>query len=53
MIFAAVNSDAEPLGHAATQAPQPMHCAASIAVSTSCFGIRIVFASWALPVGRA
>ena len=33
MIFAAVNSDAEALGQAATHAPQPMQAAASIAIS--------------------
>ena len=38
MILAAVKSDAEALGQAATQAPQPMHWAASIAVSTVSFG---------------
>jgi hypothetical protein len=48
--FAAVKSDADPLGQAATQAPQPMHAAASIARSTFSFGIRISFASRALPV---
>ena len=35
VIFAPVNSIAAPLGHAATQAPQPMQIAASIASSAS------------------
>ncbi len=38
MILAAVNSIAEPFGHAATQAPQPMQVAASNAWSASSFG---------------
>jgi hypothetical protein len=46
-----VNSDAEPFGHAATHAPHPMHAAASIDASASCFGTGIAFASCALPVG--
>ena len=37
------------LGHAAAQAPQPMHCAASIARSASGLGTRTEFASGALP----
>ncbi len=36
--FAAVNSIAEAFGHAATQAPQPMQAAASIARSASSLG---------------
>ena len=50
-IFAAVNNDAEAFGHAATHAPQPMHAAASIASSAFCFGIGMLFASCAPPVG--
>src|SRR3954452_11019237 len=49
--FADVNSCAAPLGHAATHAPQPMHAAASIAVSDTDFGTRIRLPSGALPVG--
>src|ERR1044072_6827484 len=49
-IFALVKSDDEPLGHAATQAPQPMQAAASIATSALCFGTGTVLASGALPV---
>ena len=45
-----MNSDAEALGHAATQAPHPMHAAASIAASAASFGTRIVLASCAPPV---
>src|SRR2546422_1346781 len=48
--FAATNSMAEALGHAATQAPQPMQAAASIARSAWRFGTSSVFASGALPV---
>ena len=43
--FAAVNNIAAALGQAATQAPQPMHAAASIAFSTVSLGIRTSFAS--------
>src|SRR5688572_22749693 len=50
-IFAAVNRFAAPLGHAATQAPQPMHSAASIAASATGLGIGIRLASGAPPVG--
>ena len=49
--FAAVNSMAAALGQAATQAPQPMHAAASKAVSAASFGTRMALASGALPVG--
>ena len=49
--FAAVNSMAAALGQAATQAPQPMHAAASIAVAAASFGTRMEPASGALPVG--
>ena len=38
LIFAPVNSAAAAFGHAATQAPHPMHAAASIARSAFCFG---------------
>src|SRR5439155_133605 len=48
--FAATNSIADALGHAATQAPHPMQAAASIARSASAFGTRSEFASGALPV---
>ena len=49
--MAAVNSEAEPFGQAATQAPQPMHWAASIAVSAASLGMRMAFPSGAQPVG--
>jgi hypothetical protein len=49
--FAAVNSCPAPFGQAATQAPQPMHAAASIARSASAFGTGMRFASGAEPVG--
>ena len=45
-----MNSVAEALGQAATQAPQPMHDAASIAISAVSFGIGMALASGALPV---
>src|SRR5947208_16943635 len=48
--LAATNNIAEALGHAATQAPHPMHAAASIARSASHLGTGIEFASGALPV---
>ena len=47
--FAPVNSMAEAFGHAATQAPQPMHSAASMANSAFSFGTRMALASTALP----
>src|ERR1700693_891951 len=47
--FAAVKSIADAFGHAAAQAPQPMHAAASIERSALCFGIGIEFASGAEP----
>jgi hypothetical protein len=47
--LAAVKSMAEAFGQAATQAPQPMHSAASIARSASSFGTGIALASGALP----
>ena len=50
--FAAVNSIAEALGHAAAQAPQPMQAAASIARSAFCFATRVAFASGAEPARR-
>src|SRR5262249_61348626 len=40
---------ADPFGHAAAHAPQPMHAAASIARSALCLGTRIEFASGAEP----
>ena len=49
--FAAVNSIAAAFGQDATQAPQPMHAAASNAVSAASFGTRMALASGALPVG--
>src|SRR3989339_193952 len=49
-IFALVKSIAEALGHAATQAPHPIHAAASIAFSAISSGIKMVFASGAPPV---
>src|SRR2546429_6231283 len=49
--LAAVNRVADPLGQAATQAPQPMQAAASNAASASALGIGIALASGALPVG--
>jgi hypothetical protein len=41
VIFALVNSEADAFGHAATQAPQPMQAAASMA-----------FSATSLPMGR-
>ena len=41
---------AEALGHAATQAPQPMHAAASNARSASCLGTGVASAAAAPPV---
>src|SRR5207249_5607979 len=49
--FAAVNSMAAAFGHAATQAPQPMHVAASKARSASSLRTRMALASGAEPVG--
>ena len=51
--FAAVKSCPAPLGQDATQAPQPMHAAASIARSASSLGTRTRLASGALPVVHA
>jgi hypothetical protein len=51
LIFAEVKSIAEPLGHAATQAPQPMHSACSKAESAAAFGTGVACASGAAPVG--
>ena len=48
--MAPTKSTADPFGHAATQAPQPMHSAASMASSASSFGTRIPLDSGALPV---
>src|SRR5690606_18989980 len=48
--FAAVKSWAALLGHAATQAPQAMHAAASIAESAASLGTGMRLASGALPV---
>ena len=49
--MAAVNSMAEAFGQAATQAPQPMQAAASMARSASALGTGIALPSGALPVG--
>ena len=48
-ILAAVKSDALALGHAATHAPQPMHCAASMARSAASFAMGTALPSGALP----
>src|SRR3712207_8884538 len=48
-----VNSIADAFGHAAAQAPQPMHAAASMAWSAFGFGTGIEFASGAEPVRRS
>ena len=48
--LAATKSIALAFLHAATQAPQPMHCAASIAKSASDFGTGMELASGAAPV---
>ena len=49
-IFADVKSAAEAFGHIATQAPQPMQAAASIASSASACGTGMALPSAALPV---
>ena len=49
--FAAVKREAEAFGHAATQAPQPMQAALSMAQSASPFGIGRALASCGVPVG--
>jgi hypothetical protein len=49
-IFAPTKSIAAALGQAATQAPQPMHAAASIAWSASVFGTGIALPSGQPPV---
>src|SRR5688572_8927210 len=49
--LADVNSWAALLGQAATQAPQPMQAAASMAASLTSFGTRMRLASGAAPVG--
>jgi hypothetical protein len=49
--LAEVKSIAEALGQAATQAPQPMQAAASMAWSASVLGTGIALPSGALPVG--
>ncbi len=51
LTLAEVNSMAEPLGQAATQAPQPMHSACSKAWSASSLGTAVACASGAEPVG--
>ena len=48
--MAPVKSMAEAFGQAATQAPQPMQAAASMASSASGFGTGMALASGALPV---
>src|SRR5699024_8489467 len=50
LTLAETNSIAEPFLQAATQAPQPIQLAASIASSAMGFGIRIALASWGAPV---
>ncbi len=50
VIFAAVNSAAEAFLHDATQAPQPMHCAESIASSAIGRAMGMALASGAAPV---
>jgi hypothetical protein len=49
-ILAEVNSCPALLGQAATQAPQPMQAAASMAASAASFGIGVRLASDADPV---
>ena len=49
-IGSATNNIAEAFLQAATQAPQPMHCAASMARSAAGFGTGKALASGALPV---
>ena len=49
LTLAEVKSAAEAFLQAATQAPQPMQAAESIACSTTCFGIRIALPSCAPP----
>ncbi len=51
LTLAEVKSIAEPLGQAATQAPQPMHSACSKAKSASGLGTGVAWASGAVPVG--
>jgi hypothetical protein len=51
VILAAVKSDAEALGQAATHAPHPMHWAASIATSTVSLGMSVAFPCGAGGVG--
>jgi hypothetical protein len=51
VIFAEVKSMAAAFGQEATHAPQPMHAAASKAVSAASFETRTALASGALPVG--
>jgi len=48
----AVNNAAAALGHAATQAPHPMHAAASMARSAFFLGTGMALPSGPLPVGR-
>ena len=50
MILAAVNSWPALLGQAATQAPQPMQAAASMAASAAVLGTGMRLASGAEPV---
>jgi hypothetical protein len=50
VILAAVKRLADAFGHAATQAPQPMHSAASMAMSDTCFGMGVALASSGEPV---
>src|SRR3954470_4747593 len=48
-VLAEVKSTADAFLHAAAQAPQPMHCAASMARSDVGLGTRIALASWGPP----
>ena len=50
MIFALVKSAADAFLQAATQAPQPMHCATSMALSATSRAIGMLLASGADPV---
>ena len=50
LTLAETKSMADALGQAATQAPQPMHAAASMALSAFSWGINMALASCAPPV---
>jgi hypothetical protein len=49
LILALTNSEADAFGHAATQAPQPMQVAASMALSAASFGTSTALPSGAEP----